>query len=254
MPDEQCYCSPIVIRVQYIAMSEPHKERFIISVGGSLIVPKSGIDTAFLTAFCNLVHRQLAAHPERQFFLVAGGGQTAREYIAAGKDVVGHDLPEDDLDWLGIHSTRLNGHLVRTIFRDVAYPRIIKDLDVIRKINEPVVVAAGWKPGRSTDYIAVQLAEDYQTSTVINLSNISQVYDKDPKKHADAQPLSRIDWAAYRSMVGDTWSPGLNTPFDPIAAKKADELGLKVIVMDGQLHNLEACLEGRHFTGTVLDS
>lgn len=233
-------------------MSEPHKERFIISVGGSLIVPKSGIDTAFLSAFYELINRQLAIHPARQFFLVAGGGQTAREYIAAGKEVVGHELPEDDLDWLGIHSTRLNGHLVRTIFRDVAYPRIIKDLDVIRKINEPVVVAAGWKPGRSTDYIAVQLAEDYQTSTVINLSNISQVYNKDPKKHADAQPLATLDWASYRGMVGDTWSPGLSTPFDPIAAKKAEQLGLKVIVMDGTIANLEDCLEQRDFIGTVL--
>jgi len=235
-------------------MSEPHTERFIISVGGSLIVPKSGIDTAFLMELRRLIYDQLERHPHRQFFLVAGGGETAREYIAAGKRVVGHELPEDDLDWLGIHSTRLNGHLVRTIFRDIAYPRIIKDLDVIRKISEPVVVAAGWKPGRSTDYIAVQLAEDYHVSTVINLSNISQVYNKDPKHHADAQPLSQMDWTTYRQMVGDTWSPGLNTPFDPIAAKKANKLDLKVIVMDGkELHNLEASLEGRRFTGTVLE-
>lgn len=236
----------------------PHNishERFIISVGGSLIVPQSGIDTAFLSAFHQLILDQLEAHPGRQFFLVAGGGYTAREYQQAGRDVVGHELPADDLDWLGIHSTRLNAHLVRTIFRDIAYPKIIKDLDAIQKINEPVVVAAGWKPGWSTDYIAVQLAEDYHTTTVINLSNISQVYDKDPNQFPDAKPLSAIDWPTYRAMVGDEWTPGLNTPFDPIAAIKADKLGLKVIVMNGKdITNLAHCLEGREFTGTVLSA
>lgn len=232
---------------------EPYTERFIISVGGSLIVPKSGIDTAFLIAFRELILSQLKTHPRRQFFLVAGGGNTAREYIAAGHAIVGHDLPEDDLDWLGIHSTRLNGHLVRTIFRDIAFPRIIKDLDVIRKISEPVVVAAGWKPGRSTDYIAVQLAEDYSVPTVVNLSNISQVYDKDPREHDDARPLSQMDWSEYRAMVGDEWKPGLNTPFDPIAAKKAHKLGLEVTVMDGKdITNLTRFLEDKTFVGTTL--
>ncbi|HSX28891.1 MAG TPA: UMP kinase [Candidatus Saccharimonadales bacterium] len=230
------------------------KERFIISVGGSLIVPPGGIDTAFLSSFGELIREQLAAHPQRQFFLVTGGGYTAREYQQAGQEVVGHELPADDLDWLGIHSTRLNAHLVRTIFRDIAYPRIIKDFNVIQKISEPVVVAAGWKPGWSTDYIAVLLAEDYKVATVINLSNITQVYDKDPKLAKDAKPLDHLDWETYRGMVGEVWTPGLSTPFDPIAAKKAAELHTKVVVMNGSIENLQNYLEGAKFTGTVLAS
>ena len=229
------------------------RERFIISVGGSLIVPKDGIDIAFLRKFSDFIRHQLELHPHRQFFLVTGGGQTAREYQKAGREAVGHELPDDDLDWLGIHSSRLNGHLMRTVFRDIAHSVIIKDFDIIRKVTEPVIVGAGWKPGWSTDYIATLFAEDYQVKKVINLSNIKQVYDKDPKQFADAVPKDKMSWSEFRELVGDEWSPGLNAPFDPIAAKKAAELGLEVAVMNGQdIENLENYLEDKPFIGTVI--
>jgi uridylate kinase len=216
-------------------------------------VPNGGIDTHFLTLLNGFIRKQVAAHPTRQFFLVTGGGRTARHYIDAGRDVVGHELSNDDLDWLGIHSSRLNAHLVRTVFRDIAYPLVLKELELIHKIKEPVVVAGGWKPGWSTDYVAVQLAEDYGAETVINLSNITQVYDKDPAKHKDAKPLKKMSWPQLQKLVGNKWSPGLSMPFDPIATKKASELGLTVAIMNGKdLDNLQNYLEGREFVGTVV--
>jgi uridylate kinase len=236
-------------------MRDESKQRYVISVGGSLIVPANGIDTSFLQKFRAFIRKQLELHPNRQFFLVAGGGQTARNYQTAGREVVGHELPDDDLDWLGIHSSRLNGHLLRTVFRDMAHPVIIKDFDIIRKVTEPVIVGAGWKPGWSTDYIATLFAEDYHVKTVINLSNITQVFDKDPAKFTDAKPKDHMNWPEFRAMVGDKWSPGLNAPFDPIAAKRADELGLTVAVMNGKdIDNLENYLEEKPFIGTVIDS
>jgi uridylate kinase len=101
------------------------------------------------------------------------------------------ELTEEDLDWLGIHATRLNAHLVRTIFQDLAHPNIIEHYEYIRKPSEPVIVAAGWKPGWSTDYCASLLCEDYHVRTVINLSNVQQVYDKDPNEYSDGNQLVR---------------------------------------------------------------
>jgi len=196
------------------------RKRIIISVGGSLIVPNGGIATDFLKKLNEFVRTQLAQNHKRQFFLVTGGGATARQYRDAGREVVGHELTHEDLDWIGIHATRLNAHLVRTVFQDIAHPYIIKHYDIIRKVTEPVVVASGWKPGWSTDYDAILLSEDYGVNTVLNLSNIAKLYDKDPNVHADAKPIDKISWGAYRKIIGDDWTPGMHAPFDPIAAKK----------------------------------
>lgn len=233
-------------------MGTTYTEKIVISLGGSLIVPKEGIDTTFLSDFNKFIREKLAENPNRQFFLVAGGGTTARQYRDAGISVVG-ELTADDLDWLGIHATRLNAHLLRTIFRDIAHTHIIEHYEIIRKAQERVVVASGWKPGWSTDYCAMLLSEDYEVPTVINLSNITQVYEKDPREFPDAKPIGKITWENFRKIVGDTWTPGMNAPFDPIAAKKAEELGTRVVVLGRDLQNLDSFLKGGEFLGTVIE-
>lgn len=234
-------------------MTTKYPEKIVISVGGSLIVTEKGINTTFLSNLNSFVRDQIAKHPQRQFFLVSGGGVIARHYRDAGREVVGHELTRDDLDYLGIHATKLNAHLVRTIFRDIAHPYILKHYEIIRKVPEPVVIAAGWRPGWSTDYCALLLCEDYDVSTVINLSNIKQVYDKDPKVFPDAKPIDKVKWADFRKIVGDVWTPGLNMPFDPIAAKKAEELGTKVVVLHGEdFENIQKYFTGEEFVGTVI--
>ncbi|MGH7246329.1 MAG: UMP kinase [Candidatus Levyibacteriota bacterium] len=228
-------------------------DKIVMSIGGSLVVPNGGIDTTFLTKLNSFIRDQLAKFPNRQFFLVIGGGATARNYRDAGQAVVGHELNRDDLDWLGIHASRLNAHLVRTILRDLAHPYIIKHYEIIRKVLERVVVAAAWKPGWSTDYDALMLCEDYGVKTVLNISNVPQVYDKDPKTHKDAKPFDKMNWDEFRKLVGDEWIPGMNAPFDPVAAKKAQEMGVKVVVMNGDFDNIEKYFTNQPFLGTIIE-
>ncbi|MEN9327488.1 MAG: hypothetical protein RI947_296 [Candidatus Parcubacteria bacterium] len=228
-----------------------HKEPpTIISVGGGLIVPE-GIDSAFLNKL-NIFIREHVKKGKR-FFLVAGGGRTARNYRDAGKAVIGN-LTEGDQDWLGIHATRLNAHLLRTIFQDIAHPRIIENYDKkLYNWKEPVVIGAGWKPGFSSDYDAVILAKDYNANLIINLSNIDWVYDKDPRKYPDAQPIKRLTWEEMELLVGTKWIPGMNAPFDPIAAQLAKSMGLTVIVANGNdFKNMDKIIECDAFKGTVI--
>ena len=223
----------------------------ILSVGGSLIVPNGGIDSEFLSQLHSFVTGYVKKG--KRFFLVAGGGRTARKYRDAGKEVVG-TLTDEDLDWLGIHATRLNAHLLRTIFKDIAHPRIIENYD--KKLfnwKEPVVIGAGWKPGWSTDYDAVMLAKDYGSNLIINMSNIDWVYDKDPSEFKDAQPIKKLTWEEMEKFVGTEWTPGTNAPFDPVASQLAKKLGLTVIVCNGKdFENMERIIECDAFKGTVI--
>lgn len=228
----------------------PRKQQTIVlSLGGSLIAPPGGIDTAFIKKFRDLIHGQV--RKGKRFVIICGGGRLSRDYQAAAAKVT--KLTRDDLDWLGIHATRLNAHLLRTVFRTKAHPRIITDPHEDIHAKEPIVIGAGWRPGCSTDYDAVLLARRFSADTVVNLSNIDYVYDADPRKNPKAKKLKAMSWADFRKMVGSAWDPGLNSPFDPVASKLADELGLTVVIANGKkMANVGAILNGAPFKGTVI--
>jgi len=226
----------------------------VISLGGSLIVPKR-IDWKFLKKFRELIVSEIKKG--KRFAIITGGGYAAREYAQAAGKVT--KLTREDLDWLGIHTTRLNAHLIKTIFRQYANPRINKnprtkeDLTTHFDNGEGIMVAAGWKPGWSTDYVATIIAERLGAKKLINLSNIKYACDKDPKKYPDAKIIKEINWKNFRRIVGNRWDPGLNMPFDPVASKLAQENKLEVIIAEGKnLNNLKNILEERKFVGTVI--
>lgn len=220
----------------------------VISVGGSLIVPDA-IDTTFLTNFKHLIDTHTAK--DRRFIIIAGGGRTARRYQDAAKEVA--TLTSDDLDWMGIHATRLNGHLLRTIFRDSAYRVMITNPDEIHDVphHEKVIVAAGYRPGCSTDLRAIQIAERIRAKHVVNLSNTDYVYTDNPKTNPAAEKIEDITWIEFRKLIPENWDPGLSSPFDPMAAKEAEKLGIEVAHINGtKLEALTAYLEGQPFVGT----
>lgn len=194
------------------------------------MVPKTGIDWKFLRKFRELIISEIKKG--KSFYIIVGGGTTARNYIEAADKAL--SINDEDRDWLGIHSTRLNAHLLRTIFREVAHPKIIKDPMETFKTNKKIIIGSGWKPGWSTDYVAAMIAEKYKVKTIINLSNIDYVYDSDPKKNVNALKFEKIQWKNFRKIVGSKWKPGMNAPFDPIASKKGEALGLEVIIMNGK--------------------
>jgi len=223
----------------------------VISLGGSLVISEGKINTKFLSKFNQFIRKKVAEGD--RFFIVVGGGQVARHYRDAGRLVIGK-VTNEDLDWLGVHATRINAHLLRTIFKDIALPRVIDKYDRKYDISDyPIIVCSGWKPGWSTDYDAVVLAQQYGVETILNLSNIEAVYNKDPKKYKDAYPLERTSWEYFCSLVGERWEPGLSLPFDPMASQLAQKLGLTVIVVKGDnFANLEKLFRGEKFKGTVV--
>jgi uridylate kinase len=223
----------------------------VLSVGGSIIAPDE-VDTGFLRSFYGAVVDFLEGDPQRKLIFVTGGGAPARRYQQAYRSIV--NSPEDEeQDWIGIAATKLNARLLKAVFSAYCPQEVVSDPTAVESFEGRVMVASGWKPGFSTDNDAVLLAEKFGADTVVNLSNIEKIYTADPREDPNAEPIDSITWADFRTMVGDEWTPGKNLPFDPVAAKRGERIGLRVVCAGGRdIDNIRAILEDRSFTGSVI--
>ncbi len=222
------------------------KETIIISLGGSLVAPGE-IDIGFLKNFKHSLQKYL---DKKKFFILVGGGKICRVYQKA---LLEFGAKNNDRDWIGINISRLNAEVVKQLFTGYAYDKIITDPNKKVKTNKALIIGAGWKPGWSTDYDAVLIAKNHNIKTIINLTNIDYVYDKNPSQFPDAKPLKKINWKDFERIVGDKWSPGLSMPFDPRASKLAARLKIKVIMINGKnLECLEDFLNNKPFIGTTI--
>lgn len=224
----------------------------VLSVGGSIIAPQEP-DVHFLAQFVAMVRQWLSESDECRLILVAGGGAPARTYQNAYRSIVGGAFDSAAADWIGVMATRLNAELLRAAVGDLCLDPVVTNPTEAKEFSGRVLVAAGWKPGFSSDNDAVLLAEKFGADTVVNLSNIEKVCTDDPRTNPAARPLDTVSWPDFRKMVGDEWTPGKNTPFDPVASRKAEALGLKVICAGGRnIQNIRAILDGREFVGTSI--
>lgn len=231
----------------------------VIALGGSLIVPhlsdNGGIDIPFMKAFRRFILLELKKG--KRFILVIGGGRTTRVYQQAALQIV--DIPKEDLDWIGIHAIRLNAQLLRTIFKKEAHPVVIdhepskRELLELKRVRRNLFIASGWRPGWSTDFVAVKLAEQFKAVKVIIAGDIPFVYDKDPRKFKNAKPIKNISWREYRKLIPKTWIPGLSSPVDPVAARFAQKAKMRADIIQGSdLKNFKRTVEGKEFLGTII--
>ena len=224
----------------------------VISLGGSIAAPDA-VDVNFLKNFTSLIRSVIEADSKRRFIFVVGGGGPARQWQNAYREITESRVKDEEADWIGIMATRLNAQLLKAVMSDLCNQDVVTNPAEVSPLTSHVLVAAGWKPGFSTDYDAVLLAERFGADMVINLSNIEKVYTADPKADPNARPIDKITWADFRSMVGDEWVPGKNVPFDPVASRHAEKIGLKVICAAGKnLENLSKILLGGDFIGTTI--
>ncbi len=223
----------------------------VLSLGGSIIAPDK-VDIDFLNKFNKAIREYLSEDKENKLILVCGGGAPARIYQNAYREII-EEADNNVQDWIGIKATHLNAQLVYSIFKDLCSDEVITDPNAEIKFTNQVLVAAGWKPGFSTDTDAVFLSKRFNGKLIVNLSNIAKVYTADPKLDKNAQPLDNISWDDFRKMVGNEWIPGKNCPFDPIASKGAQEENMKVICADGRnIENTLNILRNKEFYGTTI--
>jgi len=194
----------------------------VVSLGGSRVVPDS-IDIDFLKELKNVL-LELSS----EFIIVCGGGKTARKYQAALKEL--EVIDSFKLDEIGILATKINAKMVSDFLGFEVY--------------------SGTVPGHSTDYVTVELAVKNNVSKVINFSNISYVYDKDPKFN-DAKKLEKLNFTEYLELFDSSWTPGMNVPFDVKAAKLAMENNVDVC-FTSDLENFKRIVSDLDFKGTLI--
>src|SRR3989344_560651 len=222
------------------------EEKIIISLGGSLIIPEE-IDMGFLKSFKELILSHVAKG--KKFIIITGGGKIARKYQAAAKEL--SNPAEEDLDWIGIASLKLNAELLRVVFGKDAHDKIIADLTEALQFNTPILIGSAYEPGHSTDWDAVMAAKNIGAKKMINLSNIDYVYDSDPRQNPNAKKIEKTSWAEYRKIIPKEWTSGLNSPFDPTASEVCEKEGIEVAIMNGKpIDNLAKYLNGEEFQGT----
>lgn len=224
------------------------EKTIVISLGGSIVHPYE-LNIRFLKYFYTFILRWIKR--DKRFIIVTGGGSVAREYQRGVGNIT--QISNEDKDWIGIHATRLNAHLLRTIFRKYADPVVHDNRFKRKKLRHPITVASGWRPGWSTDFVAVQMAVDFGASLFINMGVADFVYTKDYKKYKNAKPLTHLSWSEYKMLIPKKWKPGLHAPVDPIAARLAERKNIKTIIIGPDLKNVDNFLSGKKFKGTVIE-
>ncbi|MFH0773425.1 MAG: hypothetical protein V1922_03890 [bacterium] len=234
--------------------------RMVLSVGGSIIDRQSGtgpitFNTPFLGEFASLL-KECSRLPDSAAFVVCGGGLLARAAITLA---ISQGVTNDDaLDRLAIEQTRVNAREVaaRLVEADVdaKYVRSRRDMSKCKK-NHRVWVTAGDGPGHTTDFVAVKIAEEQQIGVVINLSKTSFLFWPCQDGTPDlSRPIKNMTWQRFFEIF-DTlkYSPGLNFPVDPVAAKAAMSAKIDFVCLNGEeLGNLKYYLDTGRIRGTHL--
>jgi uridylate kinase len=228
-----------------------------ISLGGSLLTGDKNDATPTLTpepyrAYATVLRR---LHEEgHQLMVVCGGGKPARHYIQVAKEL---DAPRTIQDMLGVKATHVNALLLTAALGDAADQTRIYTRATELRHRQPnkILVGGGYRPGSSTDYRAVLLARALGSDTVINATDVSGVYDANPRTNPKARKLSHLTHIQLEKIIKENTrqAPGEYGLFDLKAAKLAARINMPLIFIDGRdPEELRRAIEGGH-SGTLVE-
>ena len=223
---------------------------YIISLGGSIINPGK-VDIKFLKSFRRLILGQIKKGD--RFIITTGGGSICREYqhaaFALGVKKV------EELDLIGIEACDLNAKLIHSVFLPHAYKEFFNHPKYAKKIRSNLIIASGGlpPPPGSSDSTSLKYAQAVNAKVLVNLTNVTGIYNRDPYKYKNAKLVPRLSWKKFREQFGSGRQPGQHVPFDQSVARPAERYGLMVAILDGRnLKNFQNFLAGENFRGTVI--
>ncbi|VVC72288.1 Uridylate kinase [uncultured archaeon] len=225
--------------------------RVVLSVGGSLINPGK-VDVAFLKKLAKLI---TGLSKDYQFAIICGGGQPAREYAAAVRNLGGNEFLADEA---AIMMTRANAFIAASSIGEFAYPGVMETFnsaaEAVAVASRRVVVMGGTIPGFTTDADAALLAEKINAKRLVNLSNIDGIYNMPPSRPG-AKKFAKMTHSELVRLANeyDMRKAGTNFVFDNIACKIIARSKMETHFVYGKdLKQVEAAINGTNHEGTVV--
>ncbi|MHA1269573.1 MAG: UMP kinase [Candidatus Helarchaeota archaeon] len=225
------------------------KENLVISLGGSLIFgEKPNLE------FYHGIRRILKVYLDKyKIAIVCGGGKTAREYSKLANEL---RMTNEKQDLLGIDATRINARLIMFLLEDLSTRKVYTDIDELASdFGDKITICGGIIPGQRTDKVAALIAQKLQVKTLINMTNVDGVYNKDPNKFQDAKLIPRLNYDLFCELSGlKKHKPSYHFVFDFDAAEICHKEGIRVVIINGEkLINFENFLAKKSFTGSIID-
>jgi uridylate kinase len=226
------------------------KKVMVISLGGSLIVPKE-IDERFLGEFKKILRKHYRTH---KFVIVCGGGVIARKYISVLKK---QGKTKKQLSLAGIRATRMNAKFVMQVFGKEAndlLPITMKDVrNNLPKNNVVISGALKYDPVATSDTTAAKLAKLLDTPFV-NMTNVKGLYTSNPKKNKKSKYIPNISWKNFNNITSKIkFKAGQNFVLDQHSSKIIMKNKIPTFIIQGRnLKNLEKLISGKRFSGTTI--
>lgn len=219
-------------------------DTIVISIGGSVVFSRE-TKTSFLKKLTKFMQK-LAK--EYRVVLVIGGGWIAREYIKKGRQL---GLTEELLDKIGIEITRLNASLL-TNFVKISNQKIPRTTDELIKLNYPLILMGGTKPGHSTDFVGAEIAAKTKAVKYIIATDVDGIYDRDPNKYSDAKQIKIITIKNLIREIGNKWDvAGSNVVIDGPALEIIKNKKIPTFVLNGRkLIQIKKAIIDEPFEGT----
>ncbi|MCW3995822.1 MAG: UMP kinase [Candidatus Bathyarchaeota archaeon] len=223
--------------------------RIVIRIGGSVVA--SPINTELMSKYADII--KAVKQQGHEVAVVVGGGALAREFIGIAKNL-GLDMAAQDE--IAISCSRLFAQLFLKKLGEAGCNKVAVTLgEASQCLSEgKVVVMGGLKPGITTDAVAALVAEHVGADLLVKGTNQNGVYDKDPKKYADAVKLDHLSLLDLTKILElNVHQAGMHQIIDPVAVEVLKRKRLKFVVVNGfEPNNILAAINGEN-VGTLIE-
>jgi uridylate kinase len=223
--------------------------RVVLRIGGSVVA--SPVNPDLISRYSDLL-KNLRKHGH-ELAVVVGGGVLARDFIRVAKDL---GLDEKAQDEIAISVSRIFAQLFLKKLGKLGCGNVPLTIeDTAKCLTEgKIAVMGGLKRGMTTDTVAALIVEQTNADILIKATNQEGIYDKDPRKYADAVKLDHLRFEDLsRVFAEDKHKAGIHQIIDPEAVKILKRKRVSVFVVNGfKPENVLAVVSGER-VGTVID-